>query len=119
MGDFFYIINMKKKNRVKKAEEFQELIHNGKKVINSSFVMYFREKKEDEARVGITLSKKMGNAVKRNLIKRQVRMMCSDSLDVSNYPFDIILIVRHSYLDLSYADNKNNLEKLLIKATIL
>ena len=110
---------MKKKNRVKKAEEFQELINKGKKIINSSFVVYFREKSEDEVRIGITLSKKMGNAVKRNLIKRQVRMMCSDTVDVVNYPYDLILIVRYGYLDLSYEDNKNNLEKLLIKATIL
>jgi len=109
---------MKKKNRVRKAQEFQTLIHGGKKYVNGSFVFYVKEKKESEARIGISLSKKIGNAVQRNLIKRQVRMMCQELIDFEEYPFDGILIVRFGYKDGSYAANKNNLEKLLNKATI-
>ena len=119
MGDFFYYLHMKKKNRVKKSLEFQDLINNGQKIINYSFILYVKEKKEEEARTGITLSKKMGNAVKRNLIKRQVRMMCSELVDFKSINHDFVIIVRKSYLDLKYEDNKNNLEKALIKATIL
>ncbi|MBQ9048026.1 MAG: ribonuclease P protein component [Solobacterium sp.] len=110
---------MKKKNRVRKAQEFQSLIHTAKKSTNESFVMYFADKKEKEARIGITLSKKMGKAVERNLIKRQVRMMCQELTDFSSYPKDVILIVRYGYKNHSYTANKNNLEKLLLKATII
>ena len=85
---------MKKKNRVKKHEEFQKVIHSGKKCTNHSFVLYVMKKKEEEGRIGITLSKKMGNAVKRNLIKRQVRMMCQDLVDFEKFPFDAVIIVR-------------------------
>ena len=109
---------MKKKNRVKKSEEFQNLIHKGKKIVNASFVMYFQNKKEEEARIGISLSKKIGNAVHRNLIKRQVRMMCQDLTDFHSYPFDVILIIRFGYKDNTFETNKNNLEKLLVKATM-
>ncbi|MBR2067669.1 MAG: ribonuclease P protein component [Solobacterium sp.] len=109
---------MKKKNRVKKAQEFQILIHQGQKVVCPSFVMYFLPKKEEEARIGITLSKKIGNAVERNKIKRQVRMMCMESIDLVHYPFDLVFIVRHEYTSLRYFDNKNNLEKAVLKATI-
>lgn len=109
---------MKKKNRVKKSYEFQQLIHEGNKLVNQSFALYFKEKVEAEARIGITLSKKIGNAVERNLIKRQVRMMCQDLIPVDTYPNDLIVIVRFGYKDLSFSENKNNLEKLLIKATI-
>ena len=76
------------------------------------------EKKEEEARIGITLSKKIGHAVDRNLYKRQIRMMCQELVDFKQYPYDIILIVRFGYRDNNYQTNKNNLEKLLIKATI-
>ena len=109
---------MKKKNRVRKANEFQSMIHGSKKTINESFVCYFAPKKEKEARVGITLSKKMGHAVVRNKLKRQVRMMCEELIDFSDYNKDIVLIVRFGYQSLDYAANKNNLEKLLLKATI-
>ena len=77
-----------------------------------------KEKKEEEARIGITLSKKIGHAVDRNLYKRQIRMMCQELVDFKQYPYDIILIVRFGYRDNNYQTNKNNLEKLLIKATI-
>ena len=104
---------MKKKNRVRKAQESQEIIHKGKKKVNRSYVFYYVPKKETEARVGISLSKKMGHAVDRNLYKRQVRMMCQDLIDFQTFPYDVILILRLSYRSNRYDANKNSLEKLL------
>lgn len=109
---------MKKKNRVKKQQEFQKMIHTYTKSVSGSFVFYYGPKAEEEARIGITLSGKIGNAVVRNKIKRQVRMMCEQLLDFKTCPFDGILIIRFHYKDLSFADNKNNLEKLFTKATM-
>lgn len=109
---------MKKLNRVKKSPEFQALIHTSKKIANESFVFYYAPKSEVQARVGISLSRKMGHAVDRNKYKRQVRMMCEELIDFKEYPLDIILIIRFGYRDKDYAHNKKNLEKLLIKATI-
>ncbi len=109
---------MKKKNRVRKSEEFQKIIRSSKKIVNRQYVFYYVPKKETEARIGISLSKKIGNAVERNKIKRQVRMMCQDIIDFQNYPLDGIIIVRFDYKDCDYATNKNNLEKLINKATI-
>lgn len=104
---------MKKINRVRKSQEFQQIISNGKKTVNRSFVYYYQPKKNDQARIGISLSKKMGHAVDRNLYKRQVRMMCQEIIDFNNYPFDGILILRLNYRELTYADNKKHLENAL------
>ena len=109
---------MKKINRVRKAQEFNQMIHTGKKLSGGSFVLYHLPKKEEAARCGITLPKKIGNAVERNRIKRQTRMMCQDLIDFRTFPKDIILIVRFGYKNRSYAENKKNLEKLLVKSTM-
>ena len=109
---------MKKINRVRKNEEFQILIRQGRKRTAAGFVMYFMPKKNKQARIGISLSKKIGNAVVRNKIKRQVRMMCQDLVDFETYPFDVILIVRHAYKNSTFEDNKNSLEKVFLKATM-
>ncbi len=110
---------MKKINRVRKSQEFQKLIHTGKKVTNGQFALYYLPKKEEMNRIGITLSKKIGNAVERNKLKRQVRMMCQDLIDFDTCKYDAIIIVRYGYQDNDYATNKKNLEKLFNKATML
>ena len=110
---------MKKKNRVRKSEEFQVIIHKGKKYTNGQFVLYTMPKKEKEARIGITLSKKIGNAVERNKIKRQVRMMCQDLISFDTCTKDAVMIVRFGYKSCTYAETQKNLEKLFVKATMM
>lgn len=109
---------MKKINRVRKSQEFQKLIHTGKKVANAEYALYYLPKKEEMNRIGITLSKKIGNAVERNKLKRQVRMMCQDLIDFETCKFDAIIIVRFAYKNHDYLTNKNSLEKLFNKATM-
>lgn len=106
---------MKKELRIKKSYEFEQVIHTGTKQTNRSFVVYSVPKSLDYARVGIALSKKIGNAVLRNKYKRQLRMMCHELIDFENYPDDIVIVARMGYPNNSYAENKKNLEKLLIK----
>ena len=98
--------------------EFQKMIRQGKKLANRSFVFYYMEKEQEEARFGISISKKLGHAVDRNLYKRQVRMMVQELVDFKECGIDGILIIRHGYKSFSYDENKKNLEKLLIKATM-
>lgn len=109
---------MKKENRVKKAEEFQKIIHTGKKRVSRQYVFYYRPCSLDHGRIGISVSKKLGHAVDRNLYKRQVRMMCQELIDFNSFKYDGVIILRNSYTKSDYATNKKHLEKLLSEATI-
>ena len=110
---------MIKKYRVRKNEDFSYIINKKRKIANSSFVIYYDNRKEKHSRVGISVSKKLGNAVKRNKIKRQVRMMLSNIYDFDHHKYDLIIIVRNNYLEKSFIDNQNSLEKLIKKAIII
>jgi len=109
---------MKKKNRVKKNEEFQLIIRKRNSYANKSFVIYTANKKEIEARVGISVSKKLGNAVKRNKIKRQLRMMIDELYDYKSEKKDLLVIVRANYNKQKYLNNKKDLEIALKNAKI-
>ena len=71
---------MKKKYRIKKNEEFQAIIKKKKSIANQKYVIYYRNNNE-HLKVGISVSKKLGNAVVRNKIKRQMRMMVQQVFD--------------------------------------
>lgn len=109
---------MKKENRIRKNEEFSSIINKKHSLASASFVLYYDDKKEEEARAGISVSKKLGNAVSRNRIKRQVREMIRALIDFKEYDKDIIVIVRRPYLNKDYYANKNDLEILIKKAII-
>ena len=109
---------MKKRNRIKKKEEFQELIYKGKKKVNPSFVFYYQKKMEEQARIGISIPKKIGHAVQRNLYKRQIRMMLEGMIPFENYPYDVVLIVRFAYPTKNFEENQKLLERTLIKDII-
>lgn len=108
---------MKKKFRVKKTEEFQKIISHKKYYSCPSFVLYVASRKEDNSRIGISVGKKLGNAVVRNKIKRQVRMMFQECYDF-DVDFDGILIIRQKFSLQSYAENKKDLESLIKKVKI-
>ena len=103
---------MKKKFRVRSNIEFQKIISKRKFVTDKSFAVYVKPKVNDYSRVGISIGKKLGNAVARNKVKRQVRMMLQE-LDSTKYNYDAIIMIRVKYHEFSYEDNKKQLELLL------
>ncbi|AMC94681.1 ribonuclease P protein component [Erysipelothrix larvae] len=108
---------MKKKFRVRRADEFQQIMRNKRFVATGSFVVYTKKKQEEHARVGISVPKKLGNAVVRNKTKRQVREMLR-VIHVIEGNFDLIIIVRKKYFTQSYIQNQKDLEKLIKKVKI-
>lgn len=105
---------MKKELRVTRNEEFGQIIHQGKIYSNACFVLYYSESKKEKARVGISVSKKLGNAPKRNKIKRQLRSMLDEEVNFAE-PFDFIVIVKKMFLENDYQENKKQLNSLINK----
>jgi len=105
---------MKIKNRVKSHEDFQKVIQNNKKKCNETFVLYYKENECGYARIGISTSKKLGDAVTRNRIRRQVRAMCKDCFDF-NKSMDYCIIVRKKYLQQEFLTNQAELTRLILK----
>lgn len=109
---------MKKQYRVCKNYEFSAILKEKRFYACPSFVIYVRPRKKEYARVGISVGKKLGNAVVRNKIKRQVRMMVDEIFDFTE-KFDTIIIVRPKYHEENYGNNKKGLERLKKKVKIV
>lgn len=103
---------MKKQYRVKQSKEFKQILD--KKLIlgkNSSFTIYFSKNNLDHGRIGISVSKKNGNAVVRSKIRRQIRAMINQT-DILKNKLDLIIIVKQTYNDNSFETNLENLKSI-------
>jgi ribonuclease P protein component len=104
---------MKVINRIKATDDFALTIKKGKAQRNQSFVIHYRTNEFQYTRVGISVSSKLGNAVVRNHIKRQVRSMCDELVDYEKQHTDIVIVVKQGFLNRTFDDNKTSLEQLL------
>ena len=65
--------SFKKNDRILKRREFLLLKRSGIKIHNKNFIAIYSDGRHRKSRIGITVSKKLGNAVKRNRLKRLIR----------------------------------------------
>ncbi|HOZ02302.1 MAG TPA: ribonuclease P protein component [Bacilli bacterium] len=105
---------MKVVNRIKANREFVLTIHNGRAKSNRSYVVHIAQNNLPYMRVGISVSSKVGNAVVRNRIKRQVRAMADSMFDYNKASFDLVIIVKKNFLDNDYQTNKSLLSELVL-----
>ena len=56
----------------------------------SHFILIFKQNPEDSLRFGVTVSRKVGNAVIRNRVKRLVREVCRHAVSVPPADYSII-----------------------------
>jgi len=109
---------MKKEYRVKKSSEIEMIIKKRQSKGNKYFVLYKNENHEIiHFRYAVSVSKKYGNAVERNKIKRRVRDIISNS-DI-NDQYDIFVVVKNNANALDFAEIKNSIESLMKKQNIL
>ena len=105
---------MNKRQRVKKNIEFQKIFKHGKSFANRQFVLYFLPKEEqDEFRIGLSVSKKVGNAVVRNQIKRYIRQSFLELKDEVNPNMDYVIIARNQAASLDFHETKKSLQHVL------
>mgnify|MGYP000893322609 CR=1 FL=1 len=101
---------MKLQYRVKKNEDFSKIIEEKKVLKFKTVVIYFIKSSYNHSRFGLSVSKKLGNAVTRNLIKRRLRAIIKD-LFVEDLCVDFVVIARSSICRSTMDDIKKDMLK--------
>ncbi|KKI89754.1 ribonuclease P [Bacillus sp. SA1-12] len=110
---------MRRKYRIKKNEDFQAVFKQGKSIANRQFVIYIMQNPEEkEFRIGLSVSKKIGNAVTRNRIKRLIRQVFLEEKHKIANGKEYIIIARKPAADMGYHEVKSSLNHLFRKAKI-
>ena len=108
---------MKKRNIIKKNIDFDRIIKNNRSYKYKDYIIYLEKTNNNEYQFGLSVGKKVGNAVTRNKIKRQLKSI----IDEKNYEKGIncIIIVRKGLLEKSFIEKREDLIYAFKKLNII
>jgi len=120
MWSFFFLWNffienkyevtcMKFSESLKKNWDFQQVYQTGRSYANRYLVMYVRKNGTERNRLGISVSKKVGNSVVRHHLTRLIREVYRLHEDTFNNGLDVVVIARVSAKDISYHQVESSL----------
>lgn len=97
------------KDSLKKTREFQKVYKRGKSFANKYLVMYILTNERTENRLGISVSKKVGNSVVRHRLTRLIRESYRLNKDLFIKGIDIVIVARTGAKDIDYSKVENAL----------
>lgn len=89
---------------LKKYNDFQNVYKNGKSYANKYLVMYVYENRTDINRLGISVSKKVGNSIVRHRLTRLIRESVRLNSENLKIGYDIVIIARVALKGKRYAE---------------
>lgn len=87
-------VRFPKSERLQKKKEFQRVFDEGRKFRNNELLVYAMPNGRNKSRLGLVVGKKVGNAVRRNRIKRILREAFRLNKELLGFGVDLILIPR-------------------------
>lgn len=108
---------MKKINIIKESREFDRIIKKYKPYKYGDYIIFIEKTDKQIYKFGLSVGKKIGNAVRRNKVKRQLKSIISEK----DYEkgFNCIIIVGKGINEKKYSEIRKNLLNSLEKLNII
>ncbi len=104
---------MKKYEIIKKNTDFNDIINTGTYIRSKYYYIYYKDNEFDFPKFGLAVSKKCGNSVMRNKIKRQLRSIIDNYKDLFQNGLSYIIIPKRNISEVSYQKMEKDLVSLL------
>lgn len=105
-----------KDKRLLTKSEFKRVFDSGEKFHRSNMILIWKKSLGSQSRLGLVVSKKVGNAVIRGRVKRKLReafrLLSPDLLGEAS-AIDLVVIAKRNSRDSDYEEFYNNLQKML------
>lgn len=110
---------MEKSERIRKNSHFRYIYSHGKSYSNSNLVLYYIRNKKNINRLGLSVSKKVGNSVTRNRIRRLVRENYRLNKESFKVGYDFVFIARTQSAKSDFNGIRNSIFYLMKKCSLL
>jgi ribonuclease P protein component len=104
-----------KGDRLLQRSDFIRLSKDGKRFKNRHFIAYVHKNHLNRCRLGITVTRKVGNATKRNRIKRLAREYFRQNRQIFREHWDIHLIATREGADIPNKVTFASLENIFVR----
>ena len=114
------MVIMEFSHSLKNNRDFKRLYHRGKSCADKFLVLYcLKSRDKDAVRLGITVSGKLGNAVKRNRIRRRIKEAFRINEPFFLPGFDIVVVARSRAADAKFNELCSSLLSLASRQGII
>lgn len=110
---------LKRINRLKKRYQFNYVYKSGDHFSGEHMVLYLVSSKTKSIKVGLAVTKKVGKAVVRNRIRRQLREIIKKQVPSLKQNYNIIVVARDNITSASFETLTNEFSKLIKKANLI
>lgn len=93
---------LNKENRICNGRDYKEIFEKGRKISGRYMIIFVLQNNREYNRFGIITSKKIGNAVIRNLAKRRLRAIITREWSKIKTGFDVVIVARASIKDVVF-----------------
>ena len=102
-----------KPNRLRKSSEFRNVFNKGKKIVTTTLVFHVLRTDLPTSRLGLAVSRRVGNAVIRNGVKRRIREVFREKKLQFSSSYDLVVYPRKGIRDKKIGDFLDSFNKLL------
>lgn len=107
----------RKSERLKKNVEFVSTMK-GKRLSLDGLSLFYTENMLGNFRIGISVGKKLANAVKRNRLRRRIRDCVMRTLCGVTKGYDLVFVARQGLLNVDYKKILSTVEKILLRSVL-
>ena len=108
---------MQRERRLRKSDDFALARRLGRSRVDRRLVLIYRANGTGTTRFGFSVSKRLGNAVVRNRIKRRLKSAAKDV--IAQEGWDLVVIARQGARTADYWSLKRSLDRLLRRSGVL
>lgn len=109
---------LKRQFRIRTGRQYNNIYKYGNKIGGRYLLVYIMKKETGGNRFGVVTSKKVGKAVKRNRVKRQIRAIIEQRKNEVPGNNDFIVIARHHIYGVSSQELEKDFLKIMKKAKL-
>lgn len=110
---------MEKKFRIRKNVEFKKVYKHGKNYWNRNLILYVKKNDKKVTRVGYTITKKIGNAVTRNRLRRMMKEIYRLNFHNIKEGYDLVFIAKKKLVGISYKELESSMIHIMSLAKLL